>query len=127
MIGLGVSSFSHFDGVHFQNLSKFEDYVQSLEGGQLPLWRALALTPKQRLIREMILQLKTGALDAAYFRSKFGVDVWQEFQSAYERLRREELVRRDNRTIEPTPRGLPEVDLFLSAFFEPELNTVRYA
>jgi oxygen-independent coproporphyrinogen-3 oxidase len=127
MIGLGVSSFSHFDGVHFQNLSKFEEYVQTLEGGQLPLWRALALTPKQRLIREMILQLKTGALDAAYFHRKFGVDVWQEFQPAYESLSREELLRRDNGTIELTRRGLLQVDHFLSEFFEPELKTVRYA
>src|SRR5215813_5305569 len=127
MIGLGVSSFSHFDGVHFQNLSKFEDYVQTLESGQLPLWRALELTPKQRLIREMILQLKTGALDAAYFRSKFGVDVWQEFQSAYETLSREEFLLRNNGTIELTRRGLLQVDHFLSEFFEPELKTVRYA
>jgi len=127
MIGLGVSSFSHFDGVHFQNLSKFEEYVQTLEGGQLPLWRALALTPKQRLIREMILQLKTGALDAAYFHRKFGVDVWQEFQPTYESLSREELLRRDNGTIELTRRGLLQVDHFLSEFFEPELKTVRYA
>ena len=28
----------------------------------------------------MILQLKTGALDTAYFQQKFGVDVWNEFQ-----------------------------------------------
>src|SRR5262245_53105481 len=127
MIGLGVSSFSHFDGVHFQNLSKFEEYVQTLESGKLPLWRALELTPKQRLIREMILQLKTGALDAAYFRSKFGVDVWQEFQSAYERLSREGLVLSNNRTFKLTLRGLVKVDHFLSDFFEPKLKTVRYA
>src|SRR5215468_1495524 len=127
MIGLGVSSFSHFDGTHFQNMSKFEDYISVLESGQLPLWRALRLTPRQRLIREMILQLKTGALDAGYFRGKFGVDVWQEFQSAYERLRREEMLRRDNGTIELTRRGLLQVDHFLSEFFEPELKTVRYA
>jgi coproporphyrinogen III oxidase-like Fe-S oxidoreductase len=75
----------------------------------------------------MILQLKTGALDAAYFHRKFGVDVWQEFQPAYESLSREELLRRDNGTIELTRRGLLQVDHFLSEFFEPELKTVRYA
>ena len=93
----------------------------------MPLWRALALTPKQKLIREMILQLKTGALDAAYFRRKFDVDVWQEFQSVYERLSQEEMLRRDNGTIELTRRGLLQVDHFLSEFFEPELKAVRYA
>jgi len=127
MIGLGVSSFSHFDGVHFQNAHLFEDYMRLLETGQLPLWRALPLTPQQRLIREMILQLKTGALETEYFRRKFGVEIWQEFEPAYARLNEEELLRRRNGTIELTRRGLLEVDHFLSEFFEPELRTVRYA
>jgi oxygen-independent coproporphyrinogen III oxidase len=127
MIGLGVSSFSHFDGVHYQNIHNFEDYVRELEGGQLPLWRALALTPKQRLIREMILQLKTGALDVDYFDHKFGVDVWREFQPVYERLRAEKFLDRNNGTINLTRRGLLQVDHLLSDFFESELKTVRYA
>jgi oxygen-independent coproporphyrinogen III oxidase len=127
MIGLGVSSFSHFDGVHYQNIHNFEDYVRELEGGKLPLWRALALTSKQRLIREMILQLKTGALDVDYFDNKFGVDVWREFQPVYERLRAEKFLDRNNGTINLTRRGLLQVDHLLSDFFEPELKTVRYA
>jgi oxygen-independent coproporphyrinogen-3 oxidase len=127
MIGLGVSSFSHFDGVHYQNVHNFEDYLRESEGGRLPIWRALPLTPKQKLIREMILQLKTGALDTNYFDRKFGVDVWREFQPAYERLRQEEYLDRHNGTIELTRRGLLQVDHLLSEFFEPELKTVRYA
>jgi oxygen-independent coproporphyrinogen-3 oxidase len=127
MVGLGVSSFSHFDGAHYQNIHNFEDYVRELEGGRLPLWRALALTRKQKLIREMILQLKTGALDTAYFSRKFGVDVWHEFQPVYERLRGEEFLDRHNGTIELTRRGLLQVDHLLAEFFEPELKTVRYA
>jgi oxygen-independent coproporphyrinogen-3 oxidase len=127
MIGLGVSSFSHFDGVHYQNNHNFEDYLRELEGGRLPLWRALPLTTKQRLIREMILQLKTGALDVEYFSGKFGVDIWREFQPAYERLRQDEFLDRHNGTIELTRRGLLQVDHLLSEFFEPELKTVRYA
>ncbi len=49
MIGLGVSSFSHFGGVNFQNAHNFEEYVRILETDQLPLLRAVALTPKQTL------------------------------------------------------------------------------
>jgi oxygen-independent coproporphyrinogen-3 oxidase len=126
MIGLGVSSFSHFGGVHFQNLHNFEDYVGVLESGRLPLLRALALTPKQRLIREMILQLKTGALDIAYFRRKFDVDVWSEFEPVYRRLDREGLLHRNNGDIVLSREGLLRVDSFLSDFFEPESRTVRY-
>ena len=127
MIGLGVSSFSHFGGVHFQNAHNFEEYIRLLEADQLPHWRALPLTPHQRLIREMVLQLKTGALDLQYFRRKFGVEVWKEFEPVYERLNQEGLLDRHQETIELTRRGLLQVDHFLSEFFEPELKTVRYA
>jgi oxygen-independent coproporphyrinogen-3 oxidase len=126
MVGLGVSSFSHFGGVHFQNVHTFEEYLALLEMNQLPLLRALTLTPKQKLIREMVLQLKTGAIDRQYFRGKFGVDVWNEFQPVYERLDHDKLIERRNGTIALTRSGLLQVDHFLSEFFEPELKTVRY-
>jgi oxygen-independent coproporphyrinogen-3 oxidase len=127
MIGLGVSSFSHFDGVNFQNAHNFEDYVRILSTNKLPLLRAVSLTPKQKLIREMILQLKTGWLDTSYFRKKFAVDVWEEFRPVYERLEQEGLLEREAELIKLTRRGLLEVEHFLLEFFEPELRTVRYA
>ncbi|HEV7474917.1 MAG TPA: coproporphyrinogen-III oxidase family protein [Pyrinomonadaceae bacterium] len=126
MIGLGVSSFSHFGGVHFQNAHSFEEYLALLAKEQLPLLRALTLTPKQKLIREMVLQLKTGAIDRDYFQGKFGVDVWREFEPVYARLDDDKLIERRNGTIALTRSGLLQVDHFLSEFFEPELKTVRY-
>ena len=89
--------------------------------------RAVSLTPKQRLIREMVLQLKTGWLDTGYFRKKFGVDVWNEFRPVYEGLEEKDLLERQNGNVSLTRRGLLEVDHFLIDFFEPELRTVRYA
>ena len=126
MIGIGVSSFSHFGGVNFQNVHNFEDYVRILDEGRLPIQRALRLTPKQRLIREMILQLKTGALDTQYFVRKFGVDVWSEFRQTYDQLSQARMLSRNNGAIQLTRRGLLQVDSFLSEFFEPELKTARY-
>ena len=73
MIGIGVSSFSHFGGVNFQNAHNFEEYVRILNEDRLPLLRAVSLTPKQRLIREMVLQLKTGMARYRLFRKK----VWR--------------------------------------------------
>lgn len=126
MIGLGVSSFSHFDGVHFQNAHSFEEYVSLLDKDELPLLRALTLTPKQKLIREMILQLKTGAIDRNYFQRKFDIDVWNEFRPVYDQLERDKMVVKQNGAIELTRSGLLQVDHFLAEFFEPELKSVRY-
>src|SRR5947209_5310107 len=86
LIGTGVASFSHFQGVHYQNVDTWEQYVEMLDRGELPIHRALPITDHQRLIREMILQIKTGKLDAAYFRNKFGVEIRQEFAEAFNSL-----------------------------------------
>lgn len=126
MIGLGVSSFSHFGGVNFQNVRTLEEYIRVLDTDQLQLWRALTLTPKQKIIREMILQLKTCSLDTEYFQRKFGVDVWDEFRPVYEELERRELLNHTSGKIELTRNGVLQVDHLLNKFFEAELGFVQY-
>ena len=49
------------------------------------LKRALSATPHQLLVREMILQLKTGRLDVSYFRDKFGVNIVERFGDEFRR------------------------------------------
>src|SRR5262249_8395780 len=86
MYGTGVASCSHGGGVHVQKVDQWEQYIELLDKGGLPLNRALPVQPRERLIREMILQLKTGRLDAAYFRQKFGADILQDFAEGFGQL-----------------------------------------
>src|SRR5437660_3096502 len=72
---LGLASFGHIGGTHYQNHHDFEPYVTSVQQGKLPIWRALTPTAEERLIREFILQLKLGRVSRAYFRKKFGVEL----------------------------------------------------
>ena len=127
MIALGVASFGHFAGVHSQNVHNFIEYVEILEGGKLPLLRALPLTNKQLLIREMVLQLKTGRIEIDYFKEKFGLDITEEFSETYEKLTHERMLERQNGTIALTRDGLLRVDTFAHQFFEPEHRDIRYA
>src|SRR5581483_6481308 len=41
MFGTGVASFGHVNGVHLQNVDTWEQYVEMLEKGELPIGRAL--------------------------------------------------------------------------------------
>ena len=126
MIGTGVASFSHLGGVHFQNQDSFESYLRSLAKKELPLHRALKATPRQRLIREMILQMKLGKLDAAYFRKKFGAEILSEFRPAFEHLKEQSLLTLKGDEIRLTRAGLLRIDEMLSHFFEPEHRGARY-
>jgi len=126
MFGTGVASFGHANGVHMQNVDSWEQYTAMLQRGELPLGRALPVAPRQRLIREMILQLKTGRLDSDYFRSKFGVDILKDFAVGFDQLGRDGNLARHNGSVELTRSGLLQVDRLLPAFFEPEYRGGRY-
>jgi oxygen-independent coproporphyrinogen III oxidase len=126
MFGTGVASFGHVHGVHMQNVDGWDQYLAMLDRGELPLGRALPVTQRQKLIREMILQLKTGRLQSDYFRRKFGVDILVEFGSGFEELAYAGKITLSNRNVELTREGLLQVDRLLPAFFEPEYQGGRY-
>lgn len=127
LLGTGVASFGHLQGVHYQNVDGLETYQNGVATGQLPLSRALTTTPKERLIREMILQLKLGKIDAGYFRDKFGVDILVDFASEYDRLRDRSMLDINGDLITLTRDGILRIDSLLPAFFLPEHRGDRYA
>ena len=88
--------------------------------------RALVPTKHQLLIRELILQLKRGYLEAAYFRNKFDVDIFQEWQDVWQDYVEEEMLTLDDDRVTLTRKGLLHADGLLPAFFEPEYRGVRY-
>jgi oxygen-independent coproporphyrinogen III oxidase len=126
LVGTGVASFGHFQGIHYQNVDTWEQYVDRLRRGELPVNRALPVSDHQRLIREMILQLKTGKIDAGYFREKFGEEILREFADEYRSLVEEGFAEVEGDEIKVTRQGLLGVDSLLSRFFEPEFRGVRY-
>lgn len=126
LLATGVASFGHVSGVHYQNLPDWANYLETLERGELPLYRGLRPTPHQLLVREMILQLKTGAIDAGYFRHKFGVEVLDEWRDAWQEYIADGYLTIDGDRVTLSQAGLLRVDALLPAFFEPEHQGVRY-
>jgi len=126
LLATGVASFGHISGVHYQNLTEWGDYLESLEAGQLPLKRALKPTSHQTLVRELILLLKKGWLDPDYFQDKFGVDIRDHWSDVWHQYVDDGWVRLTDDRIELTRAGLLRADGLLPAFFEPEHQGVRY-
>ncbi len=126
MLGTGVASFGHVSGVHVQNVDRWEQYVEMLQKGELPLGRALRVAPGQLLRREMMLQLKTGRLNADYFRAKFGQDILSTFADGFGQLQNDGFLTVAGGNVELTRAGLLQVDRLLPAFFEAEHRGTRY-
>jgi oxygen-independent coproporphyrinogen-3 oxidase len=126
MFGTGVASFGHVNGVHLQNVDTWEPYIERLDQDQLPLGRALPVGPRERLIREMVLQMKTGRVDASYFQRKFGVDILRDFEHAFQDLEAQNIVRLAPEQATVTSEGLLQIDRLLPRFFLPEHRGARY-
>ncbi|MGD2111270.1 MAG: coproporphyrinogen-III oxidase family protein [Phycisphaerae bacterium] len=133
MIGTGVSSFSHVGGFHFQNVDTWEEYFAALQTGDkqpetngLPIARALPLTDHQRLVREMILQLKLGRLEPDYFDKKFDADILTLFADAFASLVKQNLATINGAGVTLSRAGLLRVDELLPRFFEPQFRDIRY-
>jgi coproporphyrinogen III oxidase-like Fe-S oxidoreductase len=126
MFGTGVASFGHVRGVHLQNVDTWEQYIGLLDGGELPLGRALPVPAHERLIREMILQLKTGHLDAGYFQKKFGTDILDQFGEGFAKLEEDGFLTRTPGGVDLTREGYLQVDRLLPTFFEPQHRGTRY-
>jgi oxygen-independent coproporphyrinogen-3 oxidase len=127
LLATGIASFGHVSGVHYQNLPEWNAYIQPLlDEGRLPLGRAMRPTAHQRLIRELILQLKRGYLDASYFRGKFGVEILDEWADTWRQYTSEGWLAVEGDRVQLTRQGLLRADALLPAFFEPEHRGVRY-
>src|SRR5262249_6700987 len=123
----GVASFGHVNGVHVQNLDTWETYSQAIDRGTLPLSRAYRPSPDERLIRELVLQLKLGSIAPSYFRGKDRVNIVGRFSVCVSSLWSDGvLARADDERIELTRDGLLRVDVLLPRFFLPEHAGIRY-
>ena len=126
MIGVGVSSFSHVGGLHYQNQKHWDGYLDPIEAGHLPLNRAFKPSHDERMTREMILQLKLGVIKPSYFSDKFDVDILKRFGPAYSRLEDDGMLEVSEDEIRLTRRGLLRVDQLLPNFYDPEYRNSRY-
>ena len=126
LLSLGVASFGHLGGIHYQNKSHIETYIDEIESGKFPYNRALMTTDEERFLREFILQMKIGQVRPSYFKNKFNEDLDSRFATQLNDLESNHFLTRGNDQIQMTREGLLQVDALLHGFFLPQHISSRY-
>jgi oxygen-independent coproporphyrinogen-3 oxidase len=127
LAGLGVASFGHIGGVHLQNFDQWEGYRAAVQRGEIPLSRAYRPTDEERMIRELVLQLKRGSIRPPYFKDKYGVDVLERFKEPLASLDTEGFLATASPDLVAFSRpGLLRADVLVRRFFLPEHAGIRY-
>jgi oxygen-independent coproporphyrinogen-3 oxidase len=127
LLSLGVASFGHIGGVHYQNQHDFDPYVKKIHAGESPVYRALEPSDDERLVREFILQMKLGSMRFDYFDKKFGVNTRERFSKPLQTIVDWGFATVTDESVELNRDGLLQVDRLLHEFFLPEHRNARYA
>ena len=127
LLSVGVASFGHIGGTHYQNHHDFDPYIEQLNEASLPIYRALTPSDDERLIREFILQLKLGSVSLKYFTEKFGTNPAERFAEPLQRISDWGFLRIEGDRVNINREGLLQVDRLLHEFFLPEHRNARYA
>ena len=126
LLPLGVASFGTLGDVHYQNQADVSPYMQAIDAGESPIFRAYATNDEERLIREFILRLKLGEIRPSYYQEKFGVNVRKHFVTQLSYLESEGFISQGDDSITLSRQGLLQVDRLLHEFFLTEHRNARY-
>ncbi len=121
LLSCGVASFGHLGGVHYQNQAEVGPYMEALDAGKMPVFRAYETNAEERFIREFVLKLKLGGFAPSYYQSKFGQDVLSRFAPQIKKLTAEgylEIAGPDSVVL--TREGLLQSDWLCHEFFLPQ-------
>ena len=127
ILSIGVASFGHLNGVHYQNHHDFQPYVDAVQAGGLPTHRAYVVPDDERYLREFMLQLKLGSVGLSAFTAKFGRDPREQFAVPLGTLQAEGHLTIEGDRVVLNRQALLQVDRLLQVFFKPEHRTGRYA
>ncbi|MDF1751148.1 MAG: coproporphyrinogen-III oxidase family protein [Verrucomicrobiales bacterium] len=120
LLSVGVASFGHFGGVHYQNQADVGPYMQALDEEKLPIFRAYPTNHDERLLREFVLQLKLGKTNISYFQNKYGADVTEVFKEPIALIKERGYLTIEGDEIRINRDGMLQIDKQLHEFFMPQ-------
>ena len=126
MVALGVASFGHLGGIHYQNQTHFDQYCETQEENTSAVRRALLTTEDERFVREFILQWKLGRVSPAYFSDKFGVDIKERFSEIFTDWKNAGDLYEEEGDLMLTRDALLRIDSMLHCFFLPQHQYTKY-
>ena len=114
-------------GLGAQNFDTWEQYSAGIGRDELPLSRAYRPDADERLIRELVLQLKLGRIRPSYFFEKYHVNILDRFREPLTALSEQGyLAEASENVVALTREGLLRVDSLLRRFFQPRHAGIRY-
>jgi oxygen-independent coproporphyrinogen-3 oxidase len=129
LVGMGVSAIGKIGNSFVQNLKDIRDWQATIETGELPVWRGVALSGEDRLRRGVISAIMCqGHVEFEEFEHNFGIDFEDHFAAELESLaplEEDGLIEISGNAIDVTPTGLLLLRVIAMKFDEYLINDLR--
>jgi len=102
----GLSAFGSLGDWAFQNTNELDKYLASLEANELPIHRGYCLTPLDRIIRTVLLEMKLVRLNLRRFQSTYGFKLQSLCGGAIQQLEAEGFITVSEDELSMTRKGM---------------------
>ncbi|MCP4655135.1 MAG: coproporphyrinogen III oxidase family protein [bacterium] len=106
LYAFGASGFGALGHWSYQNLSDVSKYCDAVEAGELPSYRGFVYSSLDRMVRDVMLNMKLIHLNHKEFRERHGFDLLRLCEPILRDLEGEELITVTDETISLTDKGI---------------------
>jgi oxygen-independent coproporphyrinogen III oxidase len=106
LYGFGASAYGVLGDTLLQNASDLEKYIATVEANEIPLARGYQMNSLERLIREVLLEMKLLRLDMKNFQKRHGFKLETLCASTLKQLERKEFISLFENEIKLTSKGI---------------------
>lgn len=105
MLGVGASAHSCMNSFMFQDEPRIDNYIESLNRGEMPVVRAHEISKKEEMVQRVVLGLKNLKICRIQFLREFGMEIMDVFPEQFKMLEKEGFVKIKDNAIESTFEG----------------------
>ncbi|MFH1620760.1 MAG: coproporphyrinogen-III oxidase family protein [Patescibacteria group bacterium] len=105
LLAFGVSSFGFINGYEYFNIPTLKEYNECIEKNELPTWKALKLTKKMLLERDIMFRLFSRGVNKKFIQSKYNVNIDIKYKNIISKLVVAGLLKSNKTKLELTETG----------------------
>jgi oxygen-independent coproporphyrinogen-3 oxidase len=122
LISVGSGVFSYLNHHQYYNYPDIKKYIESLQENELPVWKGIQLSKKERLARAMVLGMKSGVLNMENLGKQFDLKIFNHYKSKLQKLESLNLIEINNDEIILSKKGILFADEIAVQFITQDIK-----
>lgn len=122
LLSVGSGVFTYLNHYQYYNYPDIKKYINMLQNNQLPIWKGIHLSKKERVARAVVLGIKSGSLDMNRLETQFDDPIIKNYHGVLRKLESLSLIEIKNDIVRLSESGILFADEIAVQFISPEIK-----